>query len=102
MASVPMAIYKAQTHLNYEDLDVDDDYSGYGIIKVAPICRIPENHPFITDFDIIEEDDEEGYLRARGLSWLWYTEGQTTHPLHYLKEDWVYDGVEILDYIEVD
>ena len=101
MASVPMDIYKAQTHLNYEDLDIDDDYSGYGIIKVAPICRIPENHPFITDYDIIEEDDE-GYLRARGLSWLWHHEGQATHPLHYLKEDWVYDGVEIIDYYEVD
>ena len=50
-----MAAHKFNCHCNYEDLDIEEDYSDYGIEKVTPHI----------------DGEEAGF-------WLWLRNGQTT------------------------
>ena len=94
MSELSLAIYKAETYGNYEDLDVEEDYSDYGIYKGSPEFLIYSNKDrdivspegfvrhmtqgtVLDDLDIDDvESDGNGVFFTCRQSWNWYTDSQ--------------------------
>ena len=88
-----MAAYKAMYHDNYEDVDVNQDYDDYGLIKAG--YQVMVRYPYIINDPqafvakcfgesfITYDTDPDDLITITCTSWLWAHHHSTVHCIDF-------------------